>query len=191
MLLHCGVQLGIKVRSAPSGTGRLGKDSLDLVKEVHPKPRLTALNVERKIVKPALEVLKRIVAVEILIHSATSSSMNMSRPPQVRVTCKEVQRLCYEVHCLSWLKDLTKMRTYYEPAKAASGQVPGTMSEILKCYDQSKILVLVVHQFIKPDKSIGLPGFPIRNGFCIKELHTTVDEACPVAVSPLPFSQVY
>jgi hypothetical protein len=70
MLLHCKVQLGIKVRSAPCGTGRLGKDSLDFVNEVHATPRFTALNVERQIVKPALEFLKRIVAVEILIHSA-------------------------------------------------------------------------------------------------------------------------
>jgi hypothetical protein len=70
MLLHCKVQLGIKVRSAPSSTGRLGEDPLDFVNEVHPRPCYSTLNVECQVVKPALEFLKRIVAVEILIHSS-------------------------------------------------------------------------------------------------------------------------
>ena len=93
----------------------------------------------------------------------------MTKPPTLRVSCTEIQRLCRECNCLSWLPKLTRVLSHNQHAKPQSGQVAGTMSQIIKCYDESEMLVLVVHQFVRPDGTIGASGKPdpkriVQNG---------------------------
>ncbi len=93
----------------------------------------------------------------------------MIKAPTVRVACTEVQRLCRECNCLSWLPNLKCILSHNQPAKPHSGQVHGTLSQVIKCYDDSGMLVLVVHQFLKPDGTIGASGKPdpkriVQNG---------------------------
>jgi hypothetical protein len=84
----------------------------------------------------------------------------MTKPPLIKVECREVQRLCRECNCLEWLLTLRTELTVNKPASVHSGQVPGTLSQIVRCYDADNALVLVVHQFLRPDGTIGASGKP-------------------------------
>jgi hypothetical protein len=50
--------------------------------------------------------------------------------------------------------------TKNKPASPKSGQVAGTWSQFIKIYSDSGDPILMVHQFVRPDGTLGASGKP-------------------------------
>jgi hypothetical protein len=56
--------------------------------------------------------------------------------------------------------DHRKRITKSKPASPKSNQVPGTLSQFIKFFGENGSPVLMVHQFLRPDGTIGASGLP-------------------------------